>query len=107
MLMLEMNLANSQSANCSISSNNCVTPLTSNFTTDCNTGRLSNYAQCLSNERCLSSGTANTHLNTQYCGEGDCVVSCEGNVYHIAIYPYVKYYTCTYICTYMYVCVYL
>lgn len=88
-----MNLANSQSTNCSISSNNCVVPLRSNFTMDCNAGRLSNYAQCLSNENCLNPETANVHLNAQYCAEGGCIISCEGKIYYIAILTYILYYT--------------
>ena len=106
MLILQMNLANSQSTNCSVSSNNCVTPLTSNFTKDCNTGRLSDYAQCLSNGNCLNSGTANVHLNAHYCGEGGCSISCQGKVccmpFSYIIYAYRYMYLCTYICMRIY-----
>ena len=76
-MMVQLNLANSQSANCSIGSD-CMIPLTSNFTKDCNAGRLRNYAECLYNNDCLNPEAANVQLNDQYCAEGGCKISCEG-----------------------------
>jgi len=76
-LMVQINLANSQS-DCSVTSASCMSPLTSNFTADCTAGRLSNYAECLSNNDCLNPNTADIQLNPQYCGGGGCVISCVG-----------------------------
>ena len=79
LFLIQIDLANSQS-DCSATSAiaNCVSPLTSNFTADCKAGRLSNYAECLSNANCLSPNTADIQLNPQYCRGGGCNISCVG-----------------------------
>ena len=100
MLMVELNLANSQSVDCSISSDDCLLFLASNFTKDCNAGRLANYAECLSNDNCLSSATANVQLNLQYCREGGCIISCVGK-YRVCIHTYVPA-ACNYVHSYNY-----
>lgn len=107
MLILQMsNFANSQPTTCETNSSGCTLPLTGNFTNDCKDGLLSNYAQCLYGKDCLSAVTANTQLNSHYCGERGCTILCKG-IYIPPVFICVCIYVCMNVCSYtLYICTY-
>lgn len=65
-----------QSATSSVA-DSCTASLSSDFTKDCDDGKLRNFARCLRDTKSLNSMIVAYELNKQYCGSGNCEFLCS------------------------------